>query len=154
MPTYTSVEAGRDSTAREWVSSYESVEISTDTSGLAVASGHLNITEGAPETMQVGIYSFFTSDYLGQVSLDAVGGGNVFSIGIAGSGYEDPPDFLVPLSPGQYTLTWTTGGDGGENNFFFTMAAVPEPSSGLLLIALAGAMVFIKRDAVDWRFGR
>jgi hypothetical protein len=80
------------------------------------------------------------------VSLDAVGGSNVFSIDVGGYGNEDPPELLVPLSPGQYKLTWSnTGGYGsGYQSFYFTMDAVPEPSSELLLIA-PGAIALLRR---------
>jgi hypothetical protein len=145
VPPYNSAEAGRDYPARESVSSgqSESVVISTDTWSPAVASGSLDFTEDAPETIRIGISST-NSNKLGHVSLDAVGGGNVFSIRIGGLAYEDPPDLLASLSPGQYTLTWSNDGPGGYKSFYITMSAVPEPSCGLPLVAPA-AMAFTRR---------
>jgi hypothetical protein len=116
---------------------------------VVVASGSLNITQDAPETMWVRINSNGLA-YRGQVSLDAVGGGNAFYTDLPLRGIWDdaPLDFLVPVTPGQYTLTWSAEGQsalsGGElGGFDFTMG-VPEPSSGLLLIA-AAAMAFRRR---------
>jgi len=147
---YASAGAGNHDTAEEWVSSGARVEISTDItllSNLVVADawGDLTITEDAPETMQVGISTVTDGfSFLAQVSLDAAGGGNVFSI--EGNGYEDPPDLLIPLSRGQYKLTWSTeGGTGsGYGSSYFTIGAVPEPSAGLLLIA-PGVIAFLRR---------
>jgi hypothetical protein len=149
------------------------VEISTDTIWLpygvpypdVVASGNLSITEDTAETMWIRInpnplgHGLFSLPYQGQVSLDVVGGGgggggggNVFATGLFPTGNSSsrrPFDFLVPLSPGQYTLTWSATGQrdvlssGGEGGFDFTMG-VPEPSAGLLLVAPA-AMTFIRR---------
>jgi hypothetical protein len=119
----------------------------TDYRSGSSASGSLSITEDAPETMGVRVDSNpdFGFSSWGQISLDAVGGGGVFSTDLTPNTWEE---FLVPLSPGQYTLTWSTEGisdyepyDGG---FEFTMGAVPEPSSGLLLLASA-AMALLRR---------
>jgi hypothetical protein len=153
---YASAGAGNHDTAEEWVSSGARVEISTDImllSNLVVADawGELTITEDAPETVQVGISTLTDGfSFLAQVSLDAAGGGNVFSI--EGNGYEDPPDLLIPLSPGQYKLTWSTeGGTGsGYGSSYFTIGAVPEPSAGLLFLAPA-AVAFTRRRRTTQR---
>jgi hypothetical protein len=116
--------------------------------GTSLASGSLNITEDTPEILSIRINPEDPSTSHGQVSLDAVGGGNVFSIGISPFS-QSPSELLVPLAPGQYSLTWSAdgkdsrGGYGGHG-FSFSMGNVPEPSSGLLLIA-AGAMMFARR---------
>jgi hypothetical protein len=115
---------------------------------LVVASGSLDIIEEAPETMWVRIDPRGGGCYHGAVSLDAVGGVNVFH-----KSWEPPYfnhagfEFLAPLSPGQYTLTWSAQGQLGISNlwggFDFTMG-VPEPS-GLLLLTAAGVPLFMRR---------
>jgi hypothetical protein len=94
-----------------------------------VASGSLHITEDEPEAMWVRINPIphgYLDIYQGQISLDAAGGGNVFF-----SSFDplvDPYfDFVVPLSPGQYTLAWYTQEDYpwnyGAGGFSFSMGA-------------------------------
>jgi hypothetical protein len=147
VPPYASAGVGNHDTAQEWVSSGARIEISTDItvlSNVADAWGDLTITQDTPETVQVGLSTLTDGfSFLAQVSLDAVGGGNVFSI--EGDGFQDPRDLLIPLSPGQYELTWSTEGYGsGYGSCYFTMSAVPEPSSGLLLVA-SGAIALLRR---------
>jgi hypothetical protein len=107
------------------------------------ASGSLNITEDAPETMWIRIGGIpFLGGPSVQVSLDAVGGGNVVR------SYGFPlVDLLAPLSAGQYTLTWSATGQSYAGYSYegmeVTMGA-PEPSAGLLLIA-PGVLAFRRR---------
>ena len=116
------------------------------------ASGFLNITEDAPETMSMQIYDgYFGVFYVGGVTLTRVGGGTVYSdVGFGGGGA-----FLhqqsIALTPGQYTLTWNTDGRAqtgfsGPGGFDFIMS-VPEPSS-LASLGVIGVAALMRRRRV------
>src|SRR5262249_9951629 len=88
-----------------------STEIGWTSSGYdVVASGSLYITEDQPETVRVRINPVphgYQDIYQGGIWLDAAGG-NVFISSV--DPLVDPySDFVVSLSPGQYTLNWYTG---------------------------------------------
>jgi len=130
---------------------------------VAIASGNLDITADAAETMQVHIGSNphvgsgpYDLSYVGRVSLNEVGGGNVFDTGFRTFSnplipYYNNFDVLVSLFPGQYTMTWSARGDkglsysaNGRGGFHLT-ASVPEPSSALLMILPTATALFRRR---------
>jgi hypothetical protein len=148
---------GSGDLARETVSVIGSqITVSTQTrwgGGTAIASGNLSLTEDTLQTLSVHIDPGTVGPYYqGNVSLDAVGGGNVFNRFFGASNFLPPIDFSAMLAPGQYTLTWSdTGrivaGFGGGGGFDFTMSAgpAPEPSSLVLIGVAAGCLLARRR---------
>ncbi len=116
------------------------------------ASGTLNISEDAFETMWVRMDPQPTEFYYqSTISLDRVGGGNVFARTF-GLEFQPRLDFLVPLAAGQYVLSWNTNGaiqfgHGGPGEFDFTMG-VPEPSCVGSLGVIGVAAVLRRRKRV------
>jgi hypothetical protein len=120
--------------------------------GTTIASGTLNLTEDAPQTMQVHINPGTVGPYyLGTVSLDAVGGGNIFNTSFGASSALLPINLTAPLSPGQYILTWNDTGriflfQGGGGGFDMTLSAAPAPEpSSLMLIGMAAPWLLTRR---------
>jgi hypothetical protein len=144
-----------DGTAKETVSfAGGQVSISTYTFFVtsAVASGSLSLTENTTESLLLHVNSGTVGPhYLGQISLDAVGGGNLFSRQFVPSSFLPQYDFFIPVTPGQYTFTWSDTGQSflgqiGGGGFDISLApALPEPSSLGLVGVAAGCLLARRR---------
>ena len=83
---------------------------------------------------------------LGGDHLDPIGFGADLLPSIAGGGISSSQGFDLPLQAGTYTfLVQQTGPQVSNYGFDFVVSAVPEPSTGLLTLAILSTRVFRRR---------